>query len=305
MANFSPPPGLVFSPPPPWLARSPPPPPPPWWTRSPPPPTPWWDRSPPPPPPWRTRSTPPPPPLYYSPSFTSDDSSNVGAIAGAIFAVVFALAVLMCTCSAAARTLAPPVVPEQQGNDDEQQPSGAGEAGEDGRRPRRSNTKAGLPSFTYTQSLKHNVTGIGGDDEEEAATCSVCLGALEVGETVRLLPACLHLYHVECIDPWLDAHTTCPICRSGTGDEGSMKSHELILSSRERLLYENSSLKSGSKGDDCGLNVQFNRDEALRYNSYGVYPAMYSTDYNLEKRKTEKKADEHVTAQRTWKTICK
>jgi hypothetical protein len=49
------------------------------------------------------------------------------------------------------------------------------------------------------------VTGGG----EEAATCSVCLGAFESGEKVRLLPVCLHLYHVECIDPWLDAHSTC------------------------------------------------------------------------------------------------
>jgi E3 ubiquitin-protein ligase RNF38/44 len=51
---------------------------------------------------------------------------------------------------------------------------------------------------------------------EDAATCSVCLGAFQLGETVRLLPLCLHLYHVECIDLWLDAHSTCPICRSDT-----------------------------------------------------------------------------------------
>ncbi|KAF7096628.1 hypothetical protein CFC21_098537 [Triticum aestivum] len=71
---------------------------------------------------------------------------------------------------------------------------------------------AGLPAFTYSLSVKHNVTGGG----EEAATCSVCLGALQLGDTVRLLPACLHVYHAECIDPWLGAHSTCPICRSDT-----------------------------------------------------------------------------------------
>ncbi|KAM3191495.1 hypothetical protein ACQJBY_069030 [Aegilops geniculata] len=75
---------------------------------------------------------------------------------------------------------------------------------------RAANPAARLPAFKYNRSVKHNVTG----GEEEAATCSVCLGVFQLGETVRLLPACMHLYHVECIDPWLDAHSTCPICRS-------------------------------------------------------------------------------------------
>ncbi|CAL5042486.1 unnamed protein product [Urochloa decumbens] len=82
---------------------------------------------------------------------------------------------------------------------------------EERRRPQRV-SPAELPSFPYNRSVRHNVTG--GDGEEEAS-CSVCLGAFQTGETVRLLPVCLHLFHVECIDPWLDMHSTCPICRSG------------------------------------------------------------------------------------------
>jgi len=65
--------------------------------------------------------------------------------------------------------------------------------------PRRASPTSGLPSFAYNRSVRHNV--MSGGSEEAAATCSVCLGALQVGETVRLLPVCLHLYHVECIDP--------------------------------------------------------------------------------------------------------
>ncbi|KAL6602815.1 hypothetical protein ACP70R_043176 [Stipagrostis hirtigluma subsp. patula] len=85
-----------------------------------------------------------------------------------------------------------------------------------GGRPRRAGQAAGLPSFKYSLAVKHNVTGGGGGGEEAAPTCSVCLGAFQRGETVRLLPVCLHLFHVQCIDPWLDANSTCPICRSGT-----------------------------------------------------------------------------------------
>ncbi|ERN13976.1 hypothetical protein AMTRI_Chr01g133120 [Amborella trichopoda] len=45
--------------------------------------------------------------------------------------------------------------------------------------------------------------------------CTVCLSALEEGETGRLLPNCQHVFHVECIDMWLQSHDTCPICRAG------------------------------------------------------------------------------------------
>ncbi|XP_025813018.1 RING finger protein 44-like [Panicum hallii] len=115
---------------------------------------------------------------------------------------------------AAALGLRPPraAAPDHQPRHGGQQPRGAAlPEGE----PRRASGTAGLPSFTYNRSVKqHNVTG--GAGGEEAATCSVCLGAFQVGETVRLLPVCLHLYHVECIDPWLEAHSSCPICRTGT-----------------------------------------------------------------------------------------
>ncbi|XP_039805022.1 RING-H2 finger protein ATL39-like [Panicum virgatum] len=93
-----------------------------------------------------------------------------------------------------------------------QQARGRGDALPPESEPRRASATASLPSFTYNRSVKHNVTG--GGAGEEAATCSVCLGAFQDGETVRLLPVCLHLYHVECIDPWLEAHSSCPICRT-------------------------------------------------------------------------------------------
>jgi hypothetical protein len=50
-----------------------------------------------------------------------------------------------------------------------------------------------LPAFRYDRSVKHNV--VDGGEEEPAAACPVCLGAFRLGETVRLLPMCLHLYH--------------------------------------------------------------------------------------------------------------
>ncbi|KAF8029186.1 hypothetical protein BT93_E1758 [Corymbia citriodora subsp. variegata] len=43
--------------------------------------------------------------------------------------------------------------------------------------------------------------------------CAICLGEFAEGDEVRLLPQCGHGFHVDCIDPWLGSHSSCPSCR--------------------------------------------------------------------------------------------
>ncbi|XP_078438893.1 putative RING-H2 finger protein ATL12 [Wolffia australiana] len=43
--------------------------------------------------------------------------------------------------------------------------------------------------------------------------CAICMARFDDDETLRLLPKCRHAFHRTCVDHWLAAHATCPLCR--------------------------------------------------------------------------------------------
>ncbi|OIS97134.1 PREDICTED: RING-H2 finger protein ATL43 [Nicotiana attenuata] len=82
----------------------------------------------------------------------------------------------------------------------------------------------------------------------EALECAVCLNKFENSEILRLLPKCKHAFHVECVDTWLDAHSTCPLCRYQVDPEDILLiSHENNGPQLERKSFPNSTSSSPAK----------------------------------------------------------
>ncbi|KAJ7562326.1 hypothetical protein O6H91_03G064400 [Diphasiastrum complanatum] len=48
--------------------------------------------------------------------------------------------------------------------------------------------------------------------EKETAVCAICKELVAIGEPAKQLP-CMHLYHPDCIFPWLKCRNSCPVCR--------------------------------------------------------------------------------------------
>ncbi|KAJ7519469.1 hypothetical protein O6H91_20G039800 [Diphasiastrum complanatum] len=75
-----------------------------------------------------------------------------------------------------------------------------------------------LPTFVFS-ALKGNKDGL---------ECAVCLSKYDDCEVLRLLPKCKHAFHVDCVDTWLLAHSTCPLCRCCVSAEDLLLVDEII-----------------------------------------------------------------------------
>ncbi|KAJ8641276.1 hypothetical protein MRB53_017970 [Persea americana] len=54
----------------------------------------------------------------------------------------------------------------------------------------------------------------------ENLQCSICLDDFDMGSEAKYMP-CKHKFHSWCIVPWLELHSTCPVCRFELPPDGS------------------------------------------------------------------------------------
>ncbi|KAI5076839.1 hypothetical protein GOP47_0008904 [Adiantum capillus-veneris] len=87
--------------------------------------------------------------------------------------------------------------------------SGILQSGRSGSLPASKAAIAAMPTFKISKrSLESEACG----DLETLHECAVCKEVFEIGGEVKEMP-CKHFYHSNCILPWLELHSSCPLCR--------------------------------------------------------------------------------------------
>ncbi|KAM0827970.1 hypothetical protein ACQ4PT_067853 [Festuca glaucescens] len=71
-----------------------------------------------------------------------------------------------------------------------------------------------FPTAVYGDVKAHMAPGT----KPVSLECAVCLAEFVDADELRVLPACCHVFHPGCIDPWLAGAVTCPLCRADLTD---------------------------------------------------------------------------------------
>lgn len=106
---------------------------------------------------------------------------------------------------------------------------------------------ASAEAISALPKVQVDQTMLGSDGKAE---CSICMDAVEKGETVTMLP-CKHWFHEQCIGAWLSEHDTCPHCRKGIVPQDEQNPQNSAQPSAD----QGPQAQTGSRSDDPARNM--------------------------------------------------
>ncbi|CAA7062588.1 unnamed protein product [Microthlaspi erraticum] len=95
---------------------------------------------------------------------------------------------------------------------------------------------------------------------EPLLQCSVCLDDFERGVEAKELP-CKHKFHVKCIVPWLEIHSSCPVCRFELPSANDDDDESKVESERARRVRSVQESSGGNVVESVGNGERGREDD--------------------------------------------
>jgi hypothetical protein len=99
-------------------------------------------------------------------------------------------------------------------------------------------------------------------EKYEKIECSVCKENYKLEDTISIMP-CHHVFHNECLLPWLKQHNSCPVCRYELPTED--KDYEAKKAQIRKEINRNNNNNNNSNNNRSNNNSQSN--DRRRYSS--------------------------------------
>ncbi|CAL0299857.1 unnamed protein product [Lupinus luteus] len=64
--------------------------------------------------------------------------------------------------------------------------------------------------------------------ERSFCECAICLNEFQENEKLRIVPNCSHVFHIDCIDIWLQNNANCPLCRTSISLTSTFQIEQLL-----------------------------------------------------------------------------
>lgn len=159
-----------------------------------------------------------------------------------------------------------------------------------------------FPSFLYSsvKDLRKEKYGL---------ECAICLVEFQDDSMLRLLTSCCHVFHQECIDLWLEYHTTCPVCR-GNLDSSTPENENNPVDDETGEEVVQVSIEIRNDDDDEGqenegekiLKISTrkveeggNNKEREEYNEKDRFSRSHSTGHSIVRIRSEKGEEDKYT----------
>lgn len=111
-----------------------------------------------------------------------------------------------------------------------------------------------IPLINYKKPIKETTSG---------GECAVCLTEFQPEEQLRKIPICSHLFHIDCIDIWLQNNPNCPLCRTSISAQNWLIPVDQSPSPRDLPLNSGSSV-AATTADENFVVIELGRNPDRR-----------------------------------------